>query len=154
MRFLSEQSPFEWLFPLLMGVGTVALGMLMGAMVAFLPLQLLFIPISILAGLVVVLLWALPELPVVPIRLLRPTLYVFIVALLCLPPYMAIALPGMPWISVRRLVLFPMLPIPLLSLAGSAAVRRQVKGVVADNGLMVGMGGAFFLSLVLSIPFS
>lgn len=154
MWFLLERSWSERRRSLLTGVGTVALGMLIGAMVAFLPLQLAFIPISLLACLLVVLLWALPELPAVPIRFLRPTLHVFIVVLLCLPPYMAIALPGMPWVSVRRLVLFSMLLMALLSLAGSLAVRRQVKGVVAGNGALVGVGFAFFLSLVLSVPFS
>lgn len=73
-----------------------------------------------------VLLWTLPDLPAVPARAVRTLFFIVLVVDLCVPVYYAIAGTGLPWISARRLVTFPLILCVSLVVAGSSEARAQI----------------------------
>ena len=80
-------------------VAVVFIGLLVGVM------AVLFSPLA-LSGVVALsgafLLWALPELRLVPERSLRLFFFLMVFVQLSVPAYYAVLVPGLPWISVRR----------------------------------------------------
>src|SRR5437868_3666691 len=85
------------------GVAILFVSMLTGAMaVIFPPLA----SVGVVALLGVVLLWALPELRLVPEKQLRVMFFMMVFVLLCVPAYFAIDTGVLPWISVRRFFAF------------------------------------------------
>lgn len=89
----------------------------------FLLVQFL-VPIFVLLGVVV---WMLPENDRPPVRALEVLAFAFLVALLCWPDYLAIALPGLPWITLLRLTGFPMAIILLMCVSVSPTFRAEMK---------------------------
>ena len=81
-------------------------------------------PLAILLGLVV---WMLPENDRPPTRALERLTFAYIVALLCWPDYLAIALPGLPWITLLRLTGFPLVITLLLCVSVSPTFRAEMK---------------------------
>ena len=77
-------------------VAAVALGLVVGLAAVFLP-PLGSFGIVAVAG--VVLLWVMPDLPLVSPRLIRKTFFVMLIADLCIPNYYMVQFAGLPWIS-------------------------------------------------------
>src|SRR5690349_4789903 len=65
----------------------------------------MMVPIAILLGFVI---WALPDQRKGPEGALWPLLCAYVVALVMWPNYLSIDLPGLPWISILRLIGAPM----------------------------------------------
>ncbi len=80
-------------------------------------------PLMILAGLAI---WALPELDRAPTNLLSTLLFVFFSAMMLWPNYLAIVLPGLPWITMIRLTGFPLAFILLICVSISAEFRSKL----------------------------
>ena len=57
----------------------------------------------------VVLLWVMPDLPLVSPGLIRKTFFVMLIADLCVPYYYIVRSAGLPWISIRRLATFTLI---------------------------------------------
>lgn len=89
----------------------------------FLMLQFM-IPLMILAVLVI---WMLPENDRPPTRALQVLAFAYLAALSCWPDYLAIALPGLPWITLLRLTGFPMLFILMMCISVSPTFRTEMK---------------------------
>src|SRR3546814_4776627 len=68
--------------------------------------------------------WALPETDWAPTKTLAWLLIAFLIALPLWPNYLAIALPGMPWITLLRIIGAPMILLLLIALSVSAEFRR------------------------------
>jgi hypothetical protein len=68
----------------------------------------------------------LPENRNPPVQLLTKTLYAAVFAYMAWPSYLAIALPGLPWINVQRLTLGPLLVLVVYCLATSGEIRGHV----------------------------
>ena len=83
-------------------------------------------PIAVLALLAI---WALPENNVVPTKAMELAFSGLIITLVLWPNYLALALPGLPWITMVRLTGFPMAFFLLISLSASTAFRRDVMSV-------------------------
>ena len=92
----------------------------------FLFLQLA-VPLLLLAMLAI---WLLPDTNRAPVRLLDKLLIAFLIALLCWPDYLALALPGLPWITAIRLTAVPLAIIMLLCVSLSPDFRRTMKNVL------------------------
>src|SRR3546814_11031678 len=73
-------------------------------------------------GLLVI--WALPETDWAPTKTLAWLLIAFLIALPLWPNYLAIALPGMPWITLLRIIGSPIILLLLISLSVPAEFRR------------------------------
>lgn len=87
----------------------------------------LLIPYAALIGIV---LWCLPEIGRAPRRLIEKLFFAFFVALLCWPDYLAIALPGLPWITATRLVATPLALVFLIGLSQSKQFREELTQII------------------------
>ncbi len=127
------------------------LGLVVGVMVVILP-PLAWIGVIGIA--LLFLLWVMPDLPVVPEKLLRRLFLLSIIVQFATPVYYAVVVPGLPWISFRRLFWFPTIMLAALALAASSDARNRLTGVVRDAKWITVPGIAFFLWLWLSVPTS
>ncbi len=102
---------------------SIVLGLLVGlAAVALPPLG----AFGIVAIVGLVLLWVMPDLPLVWPGLVRKTFFVMLVVDLCVPGYYMVDLAGLPWISVRRVATLALIVPFVLAIAASSEVRRQL----------------------------
>jgi hypothetical protein len=103
------------------------------------------VPIVVLAALVI---WALPDqntAPTLPMEFLYPA---FIVALVAWPNYVAISLPGLPWITMLRIIGLPMAGVLLICLSVSPEFRQKTSEAMSSiKLLMVFMWGFVALQI-------
>ncbi|MDO9429854.1 MAG: O-antigen ligase family protein [Phenylobacterium sp.] len=96
-------------------------------------------PLGLLGALVV---WALPDMRTAPTRALEILFFAFFIMAILWPNYLAISLPGLPWITSVRLVGFPLAFILLVCVSVSAEFRAKVAAsVLAIPGLWVFIAG-------------
>lgn len=108
-------------------------------------------PLAVIAGMVI---WALPEAGRAPTGLLYKLFFAFIVALLCWPDYLAIALPGMPWVTAIRLTGLPLMLIMLICLSVSEKFRSDLLSIINSERKIWIMLLIFTAIAFLSIFFS
>ena len=84
--------------------------------------------ISPLIFVIFLVIWVLPDTIRAPVRTLEWLFYAMFIALAIWPNYLAIALPGLPWITMIRLTSFPLFLILLVCLSVSFDFRRQLTG--------------------------
>ncbi len=135
---------------LLFGLALLFYSMLFTLIGRFMVLQFLA-PLMVMTLFVI---WMLPEARKVPTRWLGRIGVVFIIALLCWPDYLALALPGLPWLTAIRIVTVPLALVMLLCLTGSRAFRADMKETM--TGLPIVWQGvvAFAVIALISIIFS
>ncbi len=126
----------------------VFLGLVVGVMVVIFPP---LASIGVVAVIGMVLLWALPELRVVPERTLRTLFFIMVVAQLCVPAYYAIQVPGLPWISIRRLLSFIVIVLFCITVAGSKAARSKITETIGRDRLLALCAVGFLVMCFLSI---
>lgn len=98
-----------------------------------------------------VLLWLQPEREVVSPRLLAAAFTVMAATQICIPAYYTAQIPGLPWISLRRIALLALIALALLRLATAAKVRRQLVSTLAAAPLLLALSLGFDLMAALSI---
>ncbi len=108
-------------------------------------------PIFILALIVI---WAMPDRQTAPTRALEWLFYAYWIGTILWPNYLAIALPGLPWISMRRLLGFPLAIILLICLSTNRAFRDAIRNVYSYNPWIPRLVFGFVLVQIISIPFS
>jgi uncharacterized membrane protein (UPF0136 family) len=129
----------------------VALGLAYGFLYTLFPPQWLIylvLPIVVLALLVI---WALPDTDRAPVGLLGRLFLAYFFVMILWPNYLAIALPGLPWMTLRRLVAFPMLGTLLICYSTSSRFRKEMAesiGAAKPLGYMI---AAFSLVQVFTI---
>ena len=110
------------------------------------------IPIALLGGLVV---WCLPHGAYAPSRALEPLYFAFFAALILWPNYLAIALSSLPWVTMLRLFVVPLILVMLICISVSPEFRRKLREVLATDKpmvrLMLALVALQTFSLVLSI---
>jgi len=111
----------------------------------------LALPMVVLALLVV---WLLPEMGWAPVNLLDKLLLWFIVALMCWPDYLALAFPGLPWITAIRLVGIPLALTMLISLSISGDFRKNLLDTINAAPIVWKLLVAFIVIAFISIAFS
>ena len=104
-------------------LASIALGVVVGLAAVVLP-PLGAFGIVVIAG--VVLLWVMPDLPLVSPGLIRKAFFVMLIADLCIPFYYTVQFAGLPWISARRLATFTLIVPFLIAIAASSEVRRVI----------------------------
>lgn len=129
----------------------LAYGFFFGHLAPFLIMPFI-VPVAVLAGLVI---WALPDMDRAPTDIAGGLLIAFLVALPLWPNYLAIALPGMPWITLSRIIGGPMVLLLLVCLSVSPAFRRQAADSLQTTApvwkLLAALVAIQFLSLVPSV---
>ena len=111
----------------------------------------LAVPIIILTLLVI---WALPDLDWAPRGLIEGLLYLAVIAQYVWPNYLAIAVPGLPWITVNRLIGYPLFIIALICISSSREFRSRLVTVGSRSLWTAGLFGGFLVLEVFSIVLS
>lgn len=128
---------------------TIGLGAIVGfAAVALPPLG----AFGIVAAVGVVLLWVMPEVPLVFPTFIRKTFFVMLIADLCVPYYYTAQFGDSPWISIRRVVTFFFLVPMLFAVASSSGVRRHIADRARSSLLIVGCAVGYLVMAIASIP--
>jgi hypothetical protein len=111
----------------------------------------LVVPVGILLLIVI---WALPDTRRSPTEALWPMLFAYMMCLIMWPNYIALALPGLPWITMSRITGVPLAVILLICVSTSPSFRERLgKSLSATPPiwmLMVAFVGIQTLSLAFS----
>jgi O-Antigen ligase len=109
------------------------------------------VPIGILLLIVI---WALPDLKEGPVRTLEVLFFIFLVVQALWPSYLAVAIPGLPAITMVRITGAPFAVVLLMCVSTSRAFRRQLSEALSGAPLVWGLYVAFIAIQGLSILFS
>lgn len=137
--------------------GTVLIAMIYGFYFALLPPFLyvyMAVPIGVLALAVI---WALPDSDAIPERAIRFLFFGLVIAIGLWPGYLALALPGQPWISSRRLFTIPMFLLFLISFSMSPRMRGDLKDALGTSkplwiAMLIYIGICFATIFVSNYP--
>jgi O-antigen ligase len=132
-------------------VASIALGVLVGLAAVVLPPLGAF---GIVAVAAVILLWVMPDLPLVSPGLIRKALIVMLIIVLSVPFYYMVQFPGLPWISARRLAAFALFTPFLTAFAASSDVRRHIMERIRPSRLLVICAAGYLAMAALSLPTS
>ena len=127
---------------------SVILGVVVGLAAVILPPMGAF---GIVALLALILLWVMPEMPLVYPGLIRKTFFVMLIVNLCVPTYYAVQIGGLPWISARRLATFTLIAPFLLAISSSSQVRREIVERLRSSALIVLCALGFLVMASLSV---
>jgi hypothetical protein len=89
-----------------------------------------------------------------PVKTLNFFFFAFFIGLFAWPNYMAISLPGLPWISIIRLTVFPMTLTLLYCASVSEDFREKTRNVLNQTPPLWKALAAFVLIQTISIGFS
>ncbi len=98
--------------------------------------------------------WLLPVAKRAPTRIITACFFAFYVSVLLWPDYLAISLPGLPWITLRRLSSAPLFLALLIALSVSPRFRGELKGVLEGSPLIWKLLAAFVGIQAVSIVWS
>lgn len=107
-------------------------GLVVGATGTIFLMQLLLLP-AFGAFLV---LWLLPETDNPSARLVEMLFFTYLAGTMLWPDYLAIALPGLPWITMGRITAIPLAIFYISSLSQSGRYRDEIKEVLAEVPLV------------------
>ena len=129
-----------------------AVSIIMGVVVGFAAVALPpLVAFGIVAVVALMLLWAMPDLPLVYPALIRKTYFIMLVADLCIPFYYTVQFGGLPWISARRLATFSLIAPFLLAIASSSKVRSEIMERIRPSWLLVVCALGYLVMASLSI---
>ncbi len=127
---------------------SVVLGLVVGFAAVVLPPTGAF---GIVAVVGVVLLWAMPDLPLISVGAIRKAFFVMLIADLCVPFYYTIQISDLPWISARRVTTFALVALFLLRVGGSSDARRRIARRIRSSWLIFICVAGFLIIAFLSI---
>ena len=147
--FLRRRSLWWLLAPLLV-LSSLIYGYLFATNAPYIVLPF-FLPPVVIAGLVI---WVLPAADRGPIGMLDACFVAYFVTLICWPNYLALDLPGLPWITMTRLTGFPLALALLICVSVSTEFRAKLKGVLGTSPWLWKFLVAFVVLQFLSLAFS
>ena len=80
--------------------------------------------------------------------------FAFITVLAVWPDYLALTLPGLPWMTAIRIVGMPLSLVFLISLSQSKAYRSSLTSVLRDSGLVWPFLLTYFVFAAITLPLS
>src|SRR5262249_49810643 len=81
------------------------LGLFLGLCAAILPMRVVEVPLAVIGVVSVLVVWGLPHVRRVPLATARRVFLLYVPVFCTLPTYLAIYGPGLPWISIHRVLL-------------------------------------------------
>jgi hypothetical protein len=135
---------------LIFGLFAFVYGSIFGLFGTFVVMQLA-IP---LVAMFLVIIWLLPNTDRAPMKTLTGMLFVLMVATICWPNYLAIAIPGLPWITINRLVTVPLATVMLVAISVSTVFQKNVFQAISAIPAVWKLVCAFALITLFSIAFS
>jgi hypothetical protein len=142
--------PAFWLILPLAAFGLVAYGFFFALTAPYLIVQFAF-PLIAMAALSV---WALPDYKRNPSGLIEGFLFAFLICQILWPRYLALALPGLPWITMARLTGVPMVLLLVVSSSISREFRAHIREVLNTTPAIWKLMCAFVLIQLLTMPLS
>lgn len=139
---------------LMLFVGIVLLAAVYGMMCAILPVQLLAIPAVPVMLLIAIVLWMMPDLGAVRVDWMHSLMLWFIGLNIVWPNYVAFDLPGLPWITPTRLIVFGLLALVLYGVSTSSEFRSRIAETSRSIPIVSKLFWAFWALTTLSILFS
>lgn len=141
-------------FRLILAIAVAAFCLVQGfAFAMFAPtLMVLFLVPGAAVGALVI--WALPAGNNPPVRTMEVCFFGMFVTLVMWPNYLAIALPGLPWITLIRLTGFPMMITLLVSISQAASFRGRMGEILEATPWLWKLLTAFVVIQFLSIGLS
>lgn len=106
------------------------------------------------AAIWMMIIWALPVLEYRPARILSGLFWAYYCALFLWPNYLAVAISGLPWITVARLFCAPMVALLLVYVSNCGPFRREMKEILAPSRTLVRFVAAFAAIQFLATFFS
>lgn len=128
----------------------IVYGFLFALTAPYLIVQFAF-PIIILAALTT---WALPDYKRNPSGLIEGFLFAFLICALLWPRYLALALPGLPWITMARLTGVPMVLLLVISTSISREFRLHMRDVLNSTPIIWKLLCGFVAIQLLTLPLS
>jgi hypothetical protein len=98
--------------------------------------------------------WALPENDIVPIKPMEIFFSALLIGLVLWPNYLALTLPGLPWITMIRLTAFPMAFFLLVCLSMSPEFRAKIIETGQGVPLMLRFMLLYALNACITLPLS
>jgi hypothetical protein len=130
------------------------LGLCYGFLFAILP-PFFYVPLAIpIALLALAVAWALPDRPGQDARWVRRALALFLVAFTFWPNYLAVSLPGTPWVSLNRAAGILMGVSLIIYLATSQEGRERLADGTRALGFLKWLALTYLLLQFLTVPFS
>lgn len=132
----------------------IVVGLIYGFLAAVFPYWFylyLALPLGLLVGLVV---WVLPAAERYPSKVMKALFWAFLVSLLAWPNYLAIAIPGLPWITIQRLLLAPLTLLFLVSVSISTDLRNTLNVALGRSKSLTLLMLAFVAVQLLTTAFS
>ncbi len=153
-RYINLRSPAriatKLIFPLILGVIGLAYGFYFALTVPY-----LLVPFAVPAILLIVLcIWALPSRATAPKKSMEFTFAALMIIVVLWPNYLALALPGLPWITMIRLSGFPMAFLLLVCLSSSESMRADLVAIARKAPVLWTLFFAFTIIQFLSMPIS
>lgn len=108
-------------------------------------------PLAILALIVI---WVAPEMKTIPIKPMEHLFFGLFVGFVMWPNYLAISLPGLPWITVSRLLGAPLFLIFLVSLSSNRQFRLDLAAILSSVPVVWRCLLVMIVLQVISLPFS
>ena len=102
-------------------------GLAFAFLAPYLPMFFAF-PLVVLGGLVV---WSLPDSDRAPVKWIEGCFFALFVSMVLWPNYLAIAIPGFPWLTMVRLTGFPMVFGLLVAVSQSPGFRAKMAEVLS-----------------------
>jgi hypothetical protein len=130
---------------------SIASGLVVGLAAVFLPPLGAFGIVAVAAA---VLLWVMPDLPLVSPGLIRKTFFVMLITDLWVPNWYTVQFAGLPWISARRLATFTLIVPFLVAIAASSEVRRQIVERIGGSSLIFICVAGYLVMATISISTS
>lgn len=132
----------------------VLIGLFYGLAAAILPVSFyiyMLFPMIFAAGCI---LWAMPDTAGFSGKPLRILFFTFLYVMFLWPNYLAISLPGLPWITINRLVTAPLALLFLYYVSTSADLRAHIIDVCNNSKFASICLASFIVVQCLTLPFS
>lgn len=132
------------------GVGFLAYGYWFAALAPRLMLPF-FVPPALIS---VLLIWALPAGDYAPTKTMAGLFWGFFISLVLWPNYLAIALPGLPWVTLIRLTGGPLVAVLLVCVSVSKPFREKCAEILNDSPFIWKSLMLYVAIAVLTLPLS
>lgn len=140
----------RWAVFSVFGIATFIYGFFLALLGNFIPV--VFVLPHVLLALLAV--WALPESKAFSAGWIPKLLFGFVVVLMIWPDYLALNLPGLPWITAIRLFVVPLTIVTLTAVSVSPAFRQRVRSIIDATPMVWKLILIFDVIALISVGFS
>lgn len=151
-QYMPQTSEAQALLIKLAGICAVGFaGAVYGHYYATLPPKFLLVLLAPLAVMALLVVWVLPDRDTAPTVAMSKLLLAFFAVSVAWPDYLALQLPGLPWISFRRLFLGPMVLLLLVCFSTNAQFRKDMHETLEAEPILWKMMLGFVVIQFISI---